>query len=156
MPEYILAQSTEEYQAAATLFMAYAEWLGIDLGFQHFNAELQDLEKMYGAPSGGIILCKEQTIFIGCVAIRKIDNEISELKRMYVQPLYHQHGIGKALLEKAIKLAAQCGYRKIRLDTLNHMIPATNLYKKYGFKEIPPYYHNPNATTVYFELQITN
>lgn len=154
MPEYILARSVEEYQAAASLFMAYAEWLGIDLGFQHFKEELQELEKMYGAPSGGIILCKEQTNFIGCVAIRQLDNDIAELKRMYVQPVNHQQGIGKALLEKAIELAVQYGYKKIRLDTLNQMTPAMNLYKKYGFKEIPAYYHNPNATAVYFELQI--
>ena len=52
----------------------------------------------------------------------------------------------------ALQLARDCGYKKVKLDTLNTMLPAMELYKKYGFKEIPAYYHNPNATAVYFEI----
>ena len=151
MPEYIIVNSPEEYQAAAKLFTEYAQWLGIDLSFQHFDEELQILETMYGPPEGGIILCKQDNEFIASVAIRKFADGIAELKRMYVQPAYQQSGIGKTLMENSIELAIACGYKKIVLDTLNDMIPAIRLYKKYGFAEIPAYYHNPNATVVYFE-----
>jgi putative acetyltransferase len=58
------------------------------------------------------------------------------------------------LLEKSIALAKTCKYNFIRLDTLNHMTPAINLYKKYGFYEIAAYYHNPVATAVYFEKKL--
>jgi ribosomal protein S18 acetylase RimI-like enzyme len=51
------------------------------------------------------------------------------------------------LLEKAVSL----GYQKMRLDTLGTMLPAISLYKKYGFYEIPSYYHNPNETVVFME-----
>ena len=154
MPEYIIVKSKDEYKAAAILFAEYANWLGIDLSFQHFEEELKSLEQMYAAIYGGIILCKEDNEFIGCVAIRKFADNIAELKRMYVQPACQQRGIGKALMERSIKLAADCGYKKIVLDTLNDMTAAIQLYKQYGFEEIPAYYHNPNATVVYFEKEL--
>jgi ribosomal protein S18 acetylase RimI-like enzyme len=154
MIDYILIQTDEEYKAASQLFKEYAAWLNIDLGFQHFDEELENLKTMYNAADGGIILCKENTIFIGCVALRRSTATIAELKRMYVQPEHQHKGIGKMLLEKSIALAKNCNYEYIRLDTLNHMTPAINLYKKYGFYEIAPYYHNPVATAVYFEKKI--
>jgi putative acetyltransferase len=154
MPEYLLVKTDEEYNAAIRLFKEYAAWLDIDLGFQHFDEELQDLKQMYNAIEGGIILCKEEGSFIGCVAIRKKEEKIAELKRMYVQPAHQHEGIGKKLLEQAIELACHCQYDYIRLDTLNHMLPAINLYKKYGFYLIEAYYHNPIATAVYFEKKL--
>jgi putative acetyltransferase len=154
MPEYLFVQKDAEYKAAALLFKEYAAWLGIDLGFQHFDEELENLKAMYNAANGGIILCKENNDYIGCVAIRRSAVNIAELKRMYVQPAQQHKGIGKILLEKAIVLAKECGYEFIRLDTLNHMTAAVNLYKKYEFYEIPAYYHNPIDTAVYFEKKL--
>jgi putative acetyltransferase len=87
MPEYLLIENKEEYKAAAALFKEYAVWLNIDLGFQHFNTELDSLKAMYNSADGGIILCKKQDDFIGCVAIRRISAYVAELKRMYVQSL---------------------------------------------------------------------
>ena len=151
MFEYILIETDAEYAEAAKLFTEYASWLNIDLGFQKFKEELTDLKSMYATPLGGIILCRNNQEFIASVAIRKIDTEIAELKRMYVKPTNQQSGIGKQLLEEALALAKRYGYKKIQLDTLSNMTPAINLYKKNGFYEIPAYYHNPEKTAVYFE-----
>jgi GNAT superfamily N-acetyltransferase len=153
MHDYIIAGTDEDYRNAAKLFKEYAAWLNIDLAFQHFEEELQELKTMYAAPDGGIVLCKNSNDYIACVAVRKISNDTAELKRMFVKQAYQGHGIGKILLEKAIELARSANYTCIRLDTLNHMLPAINLYKKYGFYEIPAYYNNPNTTAVYFELK---
>src|ERR1700712_3950461 len=106
---------------------------------------------MYAAPFGGIILCKQKSGYAGCIAVRKIDSDIAELKRMYVKPEFQQLGIGNALLQDALTLAKKYHYKKIRLDTLSNMSPAINLYKKNGFYEIPAYYFNPEKTAVYFE-----
>ena len=153
MYDYIIAGTDEDYRNAAKLFKEYAAWLNIDSSFQHFEEELQELKKMYAAPGGGIILSKNGNDYVASVAIRKINNETAELKRMFVQPAYQNKGIGKKLLEKAIEFARCANYCCIRLDTLNNMLPAINLYKQYGFYEIPAYYHNPNTTAVYFELK---
>ena len=152
MYDYIIAGTDEDYRNAAKLFKEYAAWLNIDLSFQHFEEELQELKTMYADPGGGIILCKKGNDYVACAGIRKINNKTAELKRMFVQPTYQGQGIGKILLEKAIEFARSANYYCIRLDTLNHMLPAINLYKQYGFYEIPAYYHNPNTTAVYFEL----
>jgi ribosomal protein S18 acetylase RimI-like enzyme len=151
MINYVRAVTDADYESAGELFKAYAAWLNIDLGFQHFSDELQQLKKMYALPVGGIILCKVDGQDVGCVGIRKLEAGIAELKRMYVQPAFQQKGIGKELLNEAIKLAIECGYRKIRLDTLSDMHPAINLYTRHGFYEIPAYYYNPEPTAVYFE-----
>lgn len=153
MPEYIIANTAEDYKAATMLFTEYAGSLDIDLGFQHFEDELNEPDEMYSTPSGCIILCKNDCKFTGCVAIRKINNETAELKRMYVQPVWQGKGVGKVLLDKAIQFAKAANYCCVRLDTLTHMFPAINLYRQYGFYEIPAYYHNPNKTTVYFEIK---
>ena len=155
MPEYIIVHTPEEYSAAAKLFTEYAAWLNIDLSFQHFESELKELSQMYAAPTGGIILCKEDENYIACVAIRKIDTETAELKRMYVQSDKQGKGIGKTILTQAIEMARGCGYQRIRLDTLDHMTAAINLYKHAGFKLIQAFYHNPIASALYFELDIT-
>ncbi len=153
MHDYIIAGTDEDYRNAAKLFKEYAAWLNIDLSFQHFEEELQVLKTMYAAPDGGIILCKNNNDYIASVAIRKINHETAELKRMFVKSTYQGQGIGKNLLEKAIEFARCANYCCIRLDTLNHMLPAIKLYKQYGFYEIPAYYNNPNTTAVYFELK---
>jgi ribosomal protein S18 acetylase RimI-like enzyme len=152
MPEYILANSQLEYEAAQLLFNEYAQWLNIDLCFQNFDKELQQLSIMYAATNGGIVLCKKDNDFIGCSAIRKIDTTSCELKRMWVQLPYQKLGIGETLLKECIALAKKLNYKEIRLDTLKRLQPAIKLYKKYNFIETEAYYKNPNNDVVYMKL----
>jgi putative acetyltransferase len=154
MAEYILATTPQEYSAAAKLFTEYAEWLKIDLCFQNFTEELSKLESMYAHDTGGIILCKIDGTFIGCAAIRKIDNNACELKRMWVQLPYQKMGIGEKLLQQCIQLAKHLNYKEIRLDTLQRLQPAILLYKKYNFVETEAYYNNPNKDVVYMKLDL--
>jgi carbonic anhydrase len=156
MVDYLIANTDEEYSNATILFKEYAAWLNIDLSFQFFDDELIELQTMYAAPNGAVILCKARDEFIGCVGIRKIDNNIAELKRMFVKPAYQKQGIGKTILEKAVVLAMALNYKIIRLDTLNYMTAAINLYIQNGFYEIPAYYYNPNETALYFEMKLND
>lgn len=152
MPEYILANNQLEYEAAQLLFNEYAQWLNIDLCFQNFDKELQQLSIMYAATNGGIVLCKKNNDFIGCSAIRKIDTTSCELKRMWVQLPYQKLGIGETLLKECIALAKKLNYKEILLDTLKRLQPAIKLYKKYNFIETEAYYKNPNSDVVYMKL----
>lgn len=154
MTEYVLAQKDEDFHAASCLFKEYADGLNIDLGFQHFTEELQKLHLMYANTEGGIILAKRHGVYFGCAAIRKIDSNVAELKRMFVQTAFQGEGVGKRLLMLSIELAKKRGYTFIRLDTLATMQSAINLYRLMGFYEIAPYYHNPHASAVFFEKKI--
>jgi ribosomal protein S18 acetylase RimI-like enzyme len=154
MPEYLLAATETEFSAAARLFTEYAAGLAIDLGFQHFEEELKNLDRMYARTDGGILLCKNEGDFVACAAIRRFSDEACELKRMFVQPAHRQRGIGEHLMQRSVELAVQCGYSRIMLDTLDHMKAAIGLYKKFGFVQTEPYYHNPIESAVYFELKL--
>lgn len=153
MTDIILANSREEFTEAARLFREYAQWLNIDLCFQGFEEELGKLDQMYAAPAGGLLLYRDAQSghCVGCVGVRRIDRETAELKRMYLHDAYRGLGIGKLLLSESLALAAKLGYQRVRLDTLNHMTPAMELYRQAGFYEIPAYYHNPEPGAVYFE-----
>ena len=151
MADIITAVTKKDYDAAGSLFREYAAWLNIDLCFQGFEEELQQLEQMYAPPKGLILLAKEKDDYIGCVAVREKAPGIAELKRMYIQPAYQRHGLGNILLQQAISFAKNAGYEKIRLDTLATMTPAISLYKGSGFYTIDPYYFNPEKTAVFFE-----
>ncbi len=151
MVEIIKANSEIDYKEASILFQEYATWLNIDLSFQHFDEELMHLKEMYAFPEGVILLSKQENIFTGCVAVRKQALDIAELKRMYIKPNKRKAGIGAALLIKAIEIAKEIGYKKIRLDTLDNMHGAINLYKNAGFYQIEPYYFNPEKNALFFE-----
>jgi carbonic anhydrase len=87
----------------------------------------------------------------GCIALRKFEGRICEMKRMYVRPAFRGRGLGRRLANDTISAAREIGYERMRLDTLNSMTPAITLYESLGFKRIPAYYENPSDRAVYFE-----
>lgn len=86
--------------------------------------------------------------------MRKLEAEACEMKRLYVRPDARGLGVGRALAVAVIQAARDCGYRKMRLDTLAGMDDAQGLYKTLGFREIAAYYENPVPRTRYMELDL--
>lgn len=125
------------------MFEEYAAALSIDLCFQNFAQELAELPKMYGPPSGALLLAEIEAIPAGCVAVRNLDPTTCELKRLYVRPTHRGHRLGRRLAEAALEAARALGYQRIRLDTLPEMQPAQRLYESLGFHDIPAYYGDP-------------
>ena len=150
----IVAVSKDEFSVGKKLFLEYSSKLDFDLCFQNFDEELKDIHIQYNKPYGALILLKEKNDFIGCVGIRKFENGIAELKRMYIKEEFRGKGYGKLLLYEAIKTAKILNYNSIRLDTLQTMKEAISLYKKNGFKNIDSYRENPIDGAEYLELSI--
>ena len=125
------------------MFEEYAAALSIDLCFQNFAQELATLPKMYGPPSGALLLAEIDATPAGCVAVRALDSSTCELKRLYVRPTHRGHNLGRRLAESALETARALGYARIRLDTLPEMQSAQRLYQSLGFHDIPAYYGNP-------------
>jgi putative acetyltransferase len=113
------------------------------LCFQNFAQELAMLPKMYGPPSGALLLAEIDADPAGCVAVRNIDAATCELKRLYVRPQHRGHNLGRQLAEAALETARSFGYQRIRLDTLPEMQAAQRLYESLGFHDILPYYGDP-------------
>ena len=129
-----------------TLLRAYAGELDIDLSFQDFETELADPLAFYEL----VLLAADK----GCVALRELDAEVCELKRLYVLPAARGTGLSRALSEAAIAHARARGYARLRLDTLPSMSSARKLYGSLGFREIEPYRFNPVEATRFLELEL--
>lgn len=154
MIRIIHAQTAEHYQCIRTLFLKYADSLDFDLGFQDFDDELDTLPGDY-APSDGCLLLAEDTgKWAGCVALRCIEDDICEMKRLYVLPDCRGRGIGKILAQAVIIEARSKGYSKMRLDTVESMHMARALYASLGFYTIRPYRYNPIDGASYMELEL--
>jgi len=147
--------SNKGYEIAVELFKEYALQLDIDLEFQNFNREIKNISVEYSRPNGIIILAYSNTKSpIGCFGIRKLENDICELKRMYLRKEYRGLGIGKALLRKSIEKGKELRYSRMRLDTLPSMSKAIDLYESEGFYEIKPYRFNPVIGTKFYEIKL--
>lgn len=149
------AETHSDVGTARMLFQEYAASLGIDLNFQGFDNELATLPGEYAPPEGCLLLACLDRDAVGCVAVRKLDKEICEMKRLYVRPGTRGLHIGRILTTAAITKAKEMGYRVIRLDTLASMEVARLLYRSLGFREIPPYRYNPIEGAIYMELDLT-
>lgn len=148
------AITEQDYHQAQNLVLAYVKWLNIDLSYQQFEQELVDFKNQYGPPTGGMLLLMTHNKPVGCLAIRHLEHKIGELKRMFILENYRGKGQGRILLLRAIELARQLSYHKIRLDTLPTMRSAVHLYRSFGFCEIAPYRFNPHPDTIYMELNL--
>ena len=136
---------------ARGLFEEYQKSLGFSLCFQNFDAELAGLPGAYAPPSGRLLLAFSGDEPAGCIALRKIGEEICEMKRLWVRPAFRGTGLGRRLVETLISEARVIGYRRVRLDTLPSMAAAQALYLSLGFRDIPPYNDHPIEGTRFME-----
>ena len=151
---YKIAGTDHDFELGKDLIRQYADSLHIDLSFQDFATELITLHKQYNKPRGALLLAYYNKLTIGCAAMRELNTETAELKRMFVQPEFRKHKIGQRLLELIIGIAKEFNYHTIRLDTLPGMTQAQTLYRAFGFYEIPAYRYNPDKGTVYMEKKL--
>ena len=89
----------------------------------------------------------------GCIAMRKLEPGVCEMKRLFLRPGYRGKGLGKILVDAIIDEALKIGYTHMRLDTLpGRMDKAIALYRSMGFVEIGPYCENPVDGAKFMEL----
>lgn len=152
--KFVEANDLENLENVKILFTEYSNSLNIDLCFQDFNNELKTLPGKYKKPSGSLILAFVDENLAGCVALKKLEDDVCELKRLYVRDKFRGLKIGKILLEEIVKEAKNIGYTYMRLDTLPSMKSAQGLYEKIGFYDINPYTYNPIEGARYMELKL--
>ncbi len=140
------------------IFLAYAKAINIDLCFQDFDTELANLPGDYSPPRGALLLAWVDQKLAGCCAMRPLDSSdyanAAEMKRLFVRPEFRGLGLGRQLAESIIDAARMSGYDSVLLDTLDDMEIARAMYEDLGFKEIPPYYHNPLAGAHYLKVDL--
>ncbi|MBX9734919.1 MAG: GNAT family N-acetyltransferase [Chitinophagaceae bacterium] len=141
-----------ELEIVRHLFTAYAKELNVDLCFQGFEEELKMPLKKYGPPTGSLILAYYHNEPAGTIALQALAEEgVCEMKRLYVSPNCRKAHIGERLVDALLTDARNLGYKKMKLDTLDRLQPAIQLYLRKGFVVTTAYYPNPLPGVVYME-----
>jgi GNAT superfamily N-acetyltransferase len=93
---------------------------------------------------------------VGCAALRPMNAEIVEVKRVYVAPSVRRRGIARRLLAELEGKAIKLGYAIVRLETGNRQPEAVALYESRGFRRIAPYgCHVDDPLSICFEKELT-
>ena len=148
------AVTTADYAVGRAMFEEYARAIDVDLCFQDFAAELDRLSVMYAPPAGALLLARAGQEVAGCVGLRKLRDDICEMKRLYVTPSFRGRHLGRRMAEDIVRRAHELGYRTLVLDTLGTMEAAQGLYLSMGFKPATSYYVNPLPNVKYFSLDL--
>ncbi len=161
------ATSKKELDHVRHLFREFVKWHmernkeDITLLGEYFGAafeeELRLLPGKYSKPKGSLLLAYYNDQPAGCVALREIDKQTCEMKRMFVDTRYHGKGVGRVLAEKIINAGRAIGYATMKLDTSFRQIEAQKLYLSMGFQKTKAYYELPKKVEdwlVFMELKL--
>jgi GNAT superfamily N-acetyltransferase len=146
--------SSVDLDAARALFRAYGRTPGVDVCVVDFAEEIDALPGPYAESRGTILLAHVGDRPAGCVALKPVAEEVAEMKRLFVDPMFRGRKIGEALATAAIDAARTRGYARLRLDSLPSMVEAQTMYRRLGFVAVSPWVTTVIPGVAYLELQI--
>lgn len=109
-----------------------------DVPFDRDKTNEVDTEIMR-LPKGALILARCNGVALGCGALKFIDARAADIKHVWVSPNLRGRGVGHGLMDKLEAVAAENGYRWIRLDTNRTLNEAISMYRKRGYIEVPAF-----------------
>ena len=96
-------------------------------------------------PDGAYLVGYEGSDAVAGGGLRRLDDGVAEIKRMFVRPAARSRGVARALLTALEQAALDLGYEKVRLDTGPKQVHGLALYRSAGYVDVPPYNDNPFA-----------
>ena len=132
------------------LFREYAASLGDAFNVADFEEELVALPGYYEV----LLVARIDGELVGSVALKRLPDDATELKRLYVRPSARGTGLGRRLAQAAVDRARDLGYARILLDTLPSMTVAGGIYRELAFVPVARYNDNPIPGVTFFELQL--
>ncbi len=152
-------KTEEDIESVKLLLEKYLAWLESEKWIspqesQAFEEQLSNLPNAFEPPDGCLLLAMYRGEITGCVALRKLYDNVCEMKRLYVKPSLRGLKIGRKLAKAAITEARRIGYTYMRGHTLQMMETANILYKSLGFVEIDPYEENDVEGGLFIELKL--
>jgi putative acetyltransferase len=169
--EYEIAPACwpEDTEQARALLTNYGKYLASSSSraagvcIPGYEAELQGLPGKYVEQEADLLLARVKGEGkgegAGCVAITQrvlADGmDAAEIKRLWVEPRFRGHGLGRGLVGSAIDWARAHGCSAVVLDTVNEAMPeAAELYRSLGFEEISRFNENPVPGVRFYRLML--
>jgi ribosomal protein S18 acetylase RimI-like enzyme len=97
-------------------------------------------------PDGAFVILYEDGEPVAGGGLRRLEDDVAEIKRMFVEPAARGRGHGRRVLSELEAVAVELGYRRLRLDTAQSMTTAIALYRGAGYRDIPDYNGNSYAS----------
>jgi GNAT superfamily N-acetyltransferase len=113
----------------------FSENLKVEELIEH---SLQDMN-LFLSESGRLLIVRVDEDIAGMGFLKRIKDEVCEIKRMYVRPGNRGLGLGRKILQALIDAAKEIGYTRVLLDSEKYMHAAHDLYRSCGFNETSPY-----------------
>ena len=96
-------------------------------------------------PAGLFVVARLRGEPIGCGALKRIDANTGEIKRVWTAPTARGLGVARRMLHRLEAEAAAMGFAVLRLDTNKALTEAHALYLKEGYRDIERFNGNPYA-----------
>ena len=102
--------------------------------------DMDDIQRNYFEKGGLFLVMLDDNHLIGTGAIRQLEDDICELKRLWLLSQYHGQGLGYRMIQELFSFARENGYKRIWLQTdAVEQSRALEFYRRLGFYEIPRY-----------------
>jgi len=116
---------------------------------QRLMYDIDELQQTYFDNDGIFLVMTDDDQIIGTGAVRKLDDDVCELKRVWFLSEYHGKGLGYRMMQELLSFAREKGYARMRLETDQaYQSRAFNFYKRLGFYEIPRYSQHEDETAM--------
>lgn len=132
------------------LVFSILEEYGLNSDPSATDSDLDDIEQSYFLKGGYFEKVLDNNQVIACWGLFPLENDIVELRKMYMVKDYRGKGIGKRLLERSLNKASELGFKRVTLETAGVLKEAIGLYEKFGFKEFFPEHISCRCDQAYY------
>ena len=143
--------SNKHTDIAKSIIFGILEEYGLIPENPDLDEDLNDIESNYKGGYFGLIV-NELDEIVGTFALHKTNNQIAEIRKMYLLKEARKKGIGKWMLSFLFQKAKTLGFRKVQLLTASPLTEAINLYKSKNFIEMKSPKPGPRCDKAYYKM----
>ena len=106
-------------------------------------------------PDTTVFIARDNGVAVACGALRRHDDGVGEVKRMYTRPSHRGRKIGAESLRRIEALAGEEGLTRLVLETGEGYLAAWAVYEAAGFARCDPVLDYPDSEwSVFYEKNI--
>lgn len=102
-----------------------------------------------------VFIAREDGVAVACGALKRHDDGIGEVKRMYTRPSHRGRKIGEEIVARIEALARSEGLKRLVLETGDRHHAAWKVYERSGFARCAPVLDYPDvAWSVFYDKRL--